>query len=134
VGGQWVGETQYKVLQYGTFLPHYVILLAKELDIKLYNQYVKGSTILQMPTKRVVYEGLIPWRLPSSIPLIPAIATLLDVDMIIKRLDSLCKQVPLEDPWNAEKAKEWDSISVDTFQRQTCWTNEAREMIDIGKR
>lgn len=93
---------------------------------------MQGSTTLQLKSKRVVYDGLIPWRLPSSIPYVPAIFTLIDTDMMIKKLDSLSREVPLDCPWEAPNAKEWDSITLDQWERSACWTNESKEMIDLG--
>lgn len=46
----------------------------------------------------------------------------LDVNNMWQLLDSMSRDVPLEEPWNAPLALEWDSMTVKQFIDQKCWT------------
>ncbi|XP_077863369.1 amine oxidase [flavin-containing] B-like, partial [Saccoglossus kowalevskii] len=39
--------------------------------------------------------------------------------------------VPLLEPWNCPKAKEWDSISTKAWLDEVCWTDTAKNVISI---
>ena len=46
----------------------------------------------------------------------------LDVNNFWQLLDKMAKQVPLEDPWNAPCALEWDKMTAKQLIDQKCWT------------
>lgn len=46
----------------------------------------------------------------------------LDVNNFWQLLDDMAKQVPLEDPWNAPCALEWDKMTVKQLIDHKCWT------------
>ena len=48
----------------------------------------------------------------------------LDVNNFWQLLDKMAKQVPLEDPWNAPCALEWDKMTVKQLIDQKCWTRQ----------
>src|SRR2546423_2428971 len=77
--------------------------LAKEVGVSTYKTWVKGAHLLidQGRTRR--YTGLIPKISPLAVVTI-ALAQM--------RLNRMAKKVPLEAPWTAKRAAEWDSRSV----------------------
>jgi len=64
--------------------------------------------------KRVTKQG----ALPSMGSLLGA----LDVNNFWQLLDKMAREVPLEAPWNAPCALEWDKITVKQLIDQKCWT------------
>ena len=64
--------------------------------------------------KRVTKQG----ALPSMGSLLGA----LDVNSFWQLLDKMAREVPLEAPWNAPCALEWDKVSVKQLIDQKCWT------------
>jgi len=46
----------------------------------------------------------------------------LDVNNFWQLLDKMCRKVPLEDPWNAACALEWDAMTVQQLIDEKCWT------------
>ena len=46
----------------------------------------------------------------------------LDVNNFWQLLDNMSREVPLEEPWNAPCALEWDSMTVKQLIDQKCWT------------
>jgi len=84
-GGQWVGPTQTRILA-----------LAEELGVETFPTYLKGGARVHLFWKfAFTYEGMPP---PS--------------EALVTTLDELAAQVPLEAPWNAEHAAQWDNMSV----------------------
>jgi len=64
--------------------------------------------------KRVTKQG----ALPSMGSLLGA----LDVNNFWQLLDKMAREVPLETPWNAPCALEWDKMTVKQLIDQKCWT------------
>lgn len=85
-GGQWVGPTQTAVLD-----------LCDELGVETFPTYLKGDAVVRLDGRRMT--------LPKAMVLSPPTAFLL-------RLDELAKTVPLDAPWNAREAGEWDRMTV----------------------
>lgn len=46
----------------------------------------------------------------------------LDVNNFWQLLDKMAREVPLEAPWNAPCALEWDKMTVKQLIEQKCWT------------
>lgn len=46
----------------------------------------------------------------------------LDVNNFWQLLDKMAREVPLEAPWNAPYALEWDKMTVKQLIEQKCWT------------
>lgn len=46
----------------------------------------------------------------------------LDVNNFWQLLDKMAHEVPLEAPWNAPCALEWDKMTVKQLIDQKCWT------------
>jgi len=112
LGGQWIGPTQ-----------DHMYSLAKEHNVAWYETYNEGKNILDLNKTIKTYTGLIPKM---------DVASLINIDLLLKRLESLAKQIPLEAPWLAPKAKEWDSISLETFVRKYSYTAPCYKVVRAG--
>lgn len=108
-GGAFVGPTQ-----------DHVLALAKELKVATFKEYVKGKNVyVSAGGNTMKYTGTVP---PD--PLILADALLLQL-----RIDEMSKQVPVDAPWTARKAAEWDNMTVDTWIRQNTLIPTVREVL-----
>jgi monoamine oxidase len=77
--------------------------LAEELGVKTYKTYVAGRHLLAAGGKLRRYTGLIPKISPLAV---------LQIAWTQWKVDRLARQVPLDEPWAAPHAAEWDSWSV----------------------
>ncbi len=106
LGGQWLGPTQERAYQ-----------LAQSLGVALFSTYTEGASLAILNGKRQEYKGVVPNL---------GLRTLLEFGSAVKRLDAMARQVPLEAPWNAPRAHEWDSITFATWVERTMRTPLAR--------
>ncbi|RMX58791.1 hypothetical protein pdam_00021878 [Pocillopora damicornis] len=103
LGGAYVCETQTRLLK-----------LAQELGVETYQVYSQGQSVEHYLGKRITKQG--------ALPSMGSILGALDVNNFWQLLDKMAKQVPLEDPWNAPCALEWDTMTVKQLIDQKCWT------------
>ena len=100
--------------------------LAQEVGVTTYKTWVKGAHLLVDGQRTRRYTGLIPKISPL------AVATIALAQM---KIDRMSKQLPLEEPWNAKKAAEWDSRSVAWFlERSGIRTTIARDLFEMAVR
>ena len=95
LGGQWVGPTQDRVLA-----------LAEELGLGLFPTYIDGGHLLAMDGSVKRYFGE-DFALPEDASV--------DVEEAWERLHQMADEVPLEEPWSAEKADTWDAQTLDSW-------------------
>ncbi len=94
VGGQWTGPGQDRI-----------IALGQEMGVASFPTYgADQSHIEYVNGERRVYRGAVPDGDVESLG---------EVVQAIMSLDQMSQEVPLESPWDAPKAREWDA---QTFQ------------------
>lgn len=97
VGAEFIGPTQNDVQA-----------LAKELNLKLFNTYNKGSDIFWDGKKAQKFAsngifGAIPPEDPVSLAQLASLQS---------KLDNMASKIKVGSPWKHPKAKEWDSMSA----------------------
>ena len=108
-GGAFVGPTQDHVLD-----------LAKELKVETFKEYVDGQNVYVSSTLGTLkYTGTVP---PD--PLILADAAVLQL-----RIDKMASEVPVDAPWTAKKAAEWDGITLETWLKQNTVVPAVRNVL-----
>jgi monoamine oxidase len=112
VGGQWVGPTQHRLLA-----------LAAELGIETFPTYNEGENLVALGDRRQRYRGAI----PRINPLV-----LLEVGQARFRLDRMARTVPLEAPWEAQRAAVWDGQTYWSWIRRTVASPAARELFRMS--
>lgn len=112
IGGQWIGPTQDRMYD-----------LAREHGIEWYETYNEGKNILDLNRVIKTYTGLIP---KMDIP------SLINIDMVLKKLDRMAKKIELSNPWSTSQAKTWDSMSLETFARKHCYTRNCYKVVRAG--
>lgn len=114
-GGGWLGPKHDAIFG-----------LAGEVGVSTYKTYVKGAHLLVGEGRTRRYTGLIPKISPL------AIITLALAQMKINRM---AKQLPLEAPWTAKRAEEWDSRTVAWWlERSGIRTTIARDLFETAVR
>ena len=100
--------------------------LADEVGVATYKTYVKGAHLLVDGDRTRRYTGLIPKISPL------AVASLAFAQA---KIDWLSKQVPLDAPWAAKKAIEWDTRTVADYLEHTgIRTQIARDLFETAVR
>jgi len=112
LGAQWIGPAQHLIWEW-----------TRKHQVATFDCYDSGKNILCYKNRIRTYKGTIPKMDPIS---------LIDLGLGINRLNKLCRQVPLEAPWTAAKAEEWDSITLDTWINKNVKTYKARKSMHIG--
>jgi monoamine oxidase len=80
--------------------------LAREVGVTTYPTYVKGAHLLVDGDRTRRYTGLIPKISPL------AVAT---IALAQWKIDRMSRQVPIDEPWKAPRAAEWDARSVASY-------------------
>jgi monoamine oxidase len=112
VGGQWVGPTQRRMLA-----------LAQELGVDTFPTHDEGENVIEWRGENKRYRGAIPRINP---------AILVDVAQAQARLDRMARSVPLEAPWEADRAARWDAQTYATWLARNVATAGARTLFEIG--
>jgi monoamine oxidase len=107
VGGQWVGPTQDHVLG-----------LTSELGLELFDTYDHGDYLVSIGGRIKRFTGDT-FGLPLHV--------LMEVGISQKRLESMAAKVPLDAPWTAPKATDWDAQSLETWLRRNLRFERSRE-------
>ena len=116
VGGRtWTEAREGGVLvdRGGAWLAPYhdaALALAAELGVGTYKTYVRGAHLLVGGGRVRRYTGLIPKISPMAV---------LSIAAAQWKIDRLAKSVPVEEPWKAPRAPEWDSRSVGEWLEST---------------
>lgn len=111
-GAEFIGPTQTRMNE-----------LVREFGLQTYPTYNTGKTVNIGAGSRTTYAGFIP-----SGNLVAAaesgVATL--------RLNSLAKQVPVDNPWTAPNAIEWDSMSVQAWIDRNVFTASGKALLRLA--
>lgn len=110
-GGQWVGPQQKLLLAE-----------AKALKVETYPQYAKGRSILHYKGQRRQSSG--------DIPRMPLVA-LLELQRLVTRLDRMAASLPADACWQAARAQDWDSQTVESWIRANVWTQAAADFLRL---
>lgn len=111
MGGTWIGEGHTRLYE-----------LVREFGVEIYRQYVQGDNLMVLDGKVHRYSGNMPRLNPLA---------LVDVGLAMKMLDWMADSVPLDAPWEAEKAHEYDSQTIGAWieSRWHTSTQTARKML-----
>ena len=100
--------------------------LAREVGASTYKTWVKGAHLLIDGGRTRRYTGLIPKISPLAI---------ITIALAQAKLDRMAKHVPVDAPWTAERAREWDSHSVAWWlERSGIRTTIARGLFEMAVR
>lgn len=124
LGGQWIGPTQERIAA-----------LAAELGVETFPTYDEGRHLIEISGKVASFsDALTDTRVGLVRDLSRAISplALVDLEQARARLDRMARQVPLEEPWLAPKAQDWDGQTFATWIRRNTRTTAARNLFELA--
>jgi len=113
VGGEYVGPTQDRVLA-----------LAKAMGVDIFPTYNDGDNVLLL-------NGQLS-RYPATPGLSPDPDFQEAILKSITQFNAMAEDVPVDAPWKAPKAAEWDKTSLETWKVQNLQTKGARALFDLA--
>ncbi|MFC3573014.1 flavin monoamine oxidase family protein [Streptomyces yaanensis] len=116
-GGEFIGPTQNRIKA-----------LADSLGVATFTTYNTGNNLLYKDGKKTPYatDGLL-----GSVPPID-VAGLANAAAVQAELDGMAKQVPVDAPWTAAKAEEWDRQTFETWLRANAVIPSAKFLLDVA--
>jgi monoamine oxidase len=112
VGGQWIGPTQDRIAA-----------LAREVGVETFPTHDDGANVIEWRGRLRRYKGTIPRINP---------AVLADVLRAQRKLNRMAIEVPLDRPWSARRAAEWDAQTAHTWFRRHVRTRAGRELLQLA--
>jgi monoamine oxidase len=111
LGAQWIGDTHHRMFR-----------LAEELGVQTFAQYDDGDTSYELDSSGVLRENEFRARFADE---------LAELERVLRRLDELATDVPVEAPWLAPRASEWDVITAGTWYDEQNLSPIARTLLEI---
>lgn len=100
--------------------------LARHYGVPTYKTWVHGAHLLADGNRMLRYKGLIPKIGPLAV---------VTIALAQARLDLTSKRVPIDAPWTAKRAPEWDARSVaQWFEGAGIRTTLARDLFEMAVR
>jgi monoamine oxidase len=111
LGAQWIGDTHQRMFR-----------LADELGVQTYPQYDVGETSYELADSGVLRENEFHTRFASELK---------ELALVLRRLDVLAAEVPVDAPWQAPRATEWDGITAGAWYDAQGLSVVARTLLEI---
>jgi monoamine oxidase len=111
LGAQWIGDTHERMFR-----------LAAELGVETYPQYDQGETSYELVGSGVLRENEFHTRFAAALK---------ELELVLRRLDVLAAEVPVETPWLARRAIEWDAITAGAWYDAQGLSPVARNLLEI---
>jgi monoamine oxidase len=108
-GGEYIGPTQTRIAA-----------LAKQMRVKTFKTYNEGSDLLYARGQLSRYPA-------TGLPPDPDVQQA--VIAAVTQLDSMAAKVPLEAPWKAKRAAEWDSMTLADWSAANVTTDVGRKSL-----
>lgn len=112
LGGQWIGPQQ-----------HVMTELVRELGVETFPTHTDGENLLLVGDRVRRYTGTIPRLNPLD---------LASVGWAQWRLERMSKEVPLEAPWRAPRAAEWDRTTLAEFLEKNAPRKLGRKLVEVA--
>ena len=113
LGGQYVGPTQDRLLA-----------LADSLGVDTFPTYNEGDNVLLLNGRRSRY--------PADPGLSPDPEFQEAILTAIAKFDPMAAEVPVDAPWKAPRAEEWDAITLEAWKQQNLTTPGSKKLFDIA--
>jgi monoamine oxidase len=111
LGAQWIGDTHERMFH-----------LAAELGVQTYPQYDHGETSYDLAGSGILRQNDFHTRFADE---------LAALERVLRRLDEMAAEVPVDAPWLAPRAAEWDVITAGTWFDAQGLSPVARTLLEI---
>ncbi len=112
LGAQWIGPTQ-----------HRLVALAESVGVSTFRMYDSGNNLQFQDGQRTIYSGAIP--IDDPLVAMETVETMLQLNL-------MANEVPLDAPWEAAKAEEWDTHTVATWMENNIPSPEVRKLLALA--
>jgi len=106
LGGTWIGPRQT-----------HIKALVDELGLKTHKQHASGRKLLLRDGRLRSYWGPMPLFSPGA---------MLDIAINNFRIDRFAATIPVESPWLANRAREWDGLTLEQWMADHVRTDSGR--------
>lgn len=118
IGAEFIGPTQDRIAA-----------LARKLDVRTFDTYNEGNNLYVKDGQRTPYStsgplGPVPPD-PTGVP---------DAAAAIVKLNQMAGEVPVDKPYKAQRAEEWDGQTFETWKRDNTTTPNGRFLLDVAIR
>lgn len=131
LGGSYVGPQQL-----------YMQRLIKELGIDTYKVNGKGHSVYlnkvsplrsQLSRLLIISIDIQKQRYLHACDSLPRLGSMAEIEIkhVLRQIDRMCNEIPLDEPWKATRAAQWDQITFAQYLDQKCWTQEAKDFISL---
>ena len=117
-GGTFVGPTQDHILK-----------LAKDYSVDLFPTFDDGNDVYIIDGSRGTYSDSGPAGTAPPDPLI-----LPELTTVVAQLDQMSTSVPVDAPWNAASAADWDGQTFETWIKANSSSKRFRDLIPVATR
>jgi monoamine oxidase len=115
-GAEFIGPTQ-----------DHIAALAKDVGVDTYPTYNSGDNIYFRNGSAMRYSSSGPLG-----PVPPDPTGALEAEKAILQLDDMAKTIPLDAPWTAPNAAEWDGQTFETWKLANTVTDSGRFLLDVA--
>ena len=112
LGAQWIGPTQ-----------HRLAALAESVGVTTFRMYDSGNNLQFQDGQRTIYSGAIP--IDDPLVAMETVETMLELNL-------MANEVPLDAPWKAAKAEEWDTHTVATWVENNVSSQGVRKLLALA--
>lgn len=112
LGGQWIGPTQDNMYE-----------LARKYGAGTFRTFNSGRNVLDLNQRVRTYKGLIPKVNAFS---------LLELELTLRKLERMARQLDTAAPWATPKALQWDSLPLSDFILRQVRTSAAQKILQAG--
>ena len=111
LGAQWIGDTHERMFR-----------LAADLGVETYRQYDDGETSYDLGGVGIMRENAFQERFADELG---------ELERVLRRLDAMADEVPVQTPWLAPHAAEWDAVTAGAWYDAQGLSAVARTLLEI---
>ena len=117
-GATFIGPTQDHIAQ-----------LAREMGVGTFDTYDNGQNVYLNGGQRLLYSDSGPTGTAPPDPLI-----LPELAKVVAQLDQMATEIPIDAPWTAARAAEYDGQTLETWVQANSLTERFRHIIPVATR
>ena len=126
IGG---GEVSERGATFAGPTQNHILALAKEMGVGTFPTFAQGENVYFADGQRSTYSDTGPLGTAPPDPLI-----LSDLAQVIPRLNQMATEVPVDAPWTAPKAAEYDGQTFETWIRANSTSPRFQRIVSVATR